>query len=71
MVDSFVPSARRAVWGVAALVREVGELISAGMGLLEIPQLVVGALAVALMAGAAEIGFGWAERLASRRLGLA
>ena len=48
-----------------------GELISAGMGLLEIPQLVAGALAVALMAGAAEIGFGGAERLASRRLGLA
>ncbi|WP_375461773.1 ABC transporter permease [uncultured Enterovirga sp.] len=47
-----------------------GELISAGMGLLDIPQLVIGALAVAMMAGTVEIGFGWAERGASRRLGL-
>jgi osmoprotectant transport system permease protein len=46
-----------------------GELISAGMGLLDTPQLVAGALAVAAMAGAAELGFGWAERMATRRLG--
>ena len=48
-----------------------GELISAGMGLLEIPQLVVGAVAVAVMAGAAEIAFALAERALARRIGTA
>lgn len=47
----------------------LGELISAGMGLLEIPQLLVGSLAVAALAGAAELGFALAERALARRLG--
>jgi osmoprotectant transport system permease protein len=40
----------------------LGELISAGMGLFDIPQLLVGALAVALLAIATELLFGAAER---------
>lgn len=47
-----------------------GELISAGMSLLDVPQLVAGAAAVAAMAGAVELGFGAIERRAARRLGL-
>jgi len=46
-----------------------GELISAGMGLFEFPQLVVGTIAVALLAGAAELGLAAAERAVSRRAG--
>lgn len=46
-----------------------GELISAGMGLLDMPQLVAGALAVALLAGAVELAFIAAERLVLGRLG--
>lgn len=46
-----------------------GELISAGMGLLEFPQLVVGTLAVMGLAAAAEIVFAGAERLVARRVG--
>ena len=46
-----------------------GELISAGMGLMEIPQLVAGTLAVALMAAAAELGGGAAERGLAARYG--
>lgn len=48
----------------------LGELISAGMGLLDMPQLVVGALAVALLAGAAELLFAAVERIVARRVGL-
>jgi osmoprotectant transport system permease protein len=40
----------------------LGELISAGMGLLDIPQLLVGAIAVALLAIMTEIVFGAVER---------
>lgn len=46
-----------------------GELISAGMGLFELPQLIVGTLAVALLAGATELGLAAAERTVSRRTG--
>lgn len=46
----------------------LGELISAGMGLLDIPQLVIGAVAVALLALVTEIGFAAAERLVTARL---
>lgn len=46
-----------------------GELISAGMGLLDIPQLVVGAACVALLAVAAELGLGAGERSLARRFG--
>ena len=46
-----------------------GELISAGMGLFEFPQLIVGTLAVAALAGAAELGFGGIGRALSRRVG--
>ena len=46
-----------------------GELISAGMGLLEIPQLVAGSLAVALLAALTEAGFWLAETLLARRAG--
>ncbi len=48
-----------------------GELISAGMGLLEIPQLVAGSLAVALLAGATELAFAGAERAVRARAGVA
>jgi osmoprotectant transport system permease protein len=47
-----------------------GELISAGMGLFEFPQLIAGTLAVAALAGAAELSFGAAGRALSRRLGV-
>lgn len=47
-----------------------GELISAGMGLFEFPQLIAGTLAVAALAGAAELTFGAGGRALSRRLGL-
>lgn len=46
----------------------LGELISSGMGLLDIPQLVAGALAVALLAAATEGMFAAAEWLVARRL---
>lgn len=46
-----------------------GELISAGMGLFEFPQLIAGTLAVAALAGFAELGFGLAGRALSRRVG--
>lgn len=46
----------------------LGELISAGMGLLDIPQLVIGALAVALLALVTEVGFATIERLVTARL---
>ncbi len=44
----------------------LGELITAGMGTLDIPQLVVGGLAVALLAIATELGFGLCERHMNR-----
>jgi osmoprotectant transport system permease protein len=49
----------------------LGELISSGMGLLDIPQLVAGAAAVALLALATELSFGLVERLVARRYGTA
>jgi osmoprotectant transport system permease protein len=44
----------------------LGELITAGMGTLDFPQLVVGGLAVALLALATEVGFGLCERRLNR-----
>jgi osmoprotectant transport system permease protein len=44
----------------------LGELITAGMGTLDMPQLVVGGLAVALLALATELGFGACERHLNR-----
>jgi osmoprotectant transport system permease protein len=41
----------------------LGELITAGMGTLDIPQLVVGGVAVAMLAIATELAFGLCERL--------
>ncbi len=46
----------------------LGELISSGMGLLDIPQLVIGALAVALLALMTEIAFGATERFVAGHL---
>ena len=46
----------------------LGELISSGMGLLDMPQLVAGALAVALLAALTELGFAGIERLVRRRV---
>lgn len=47
----------------------LGELISAGMGLMDIPQLMIGALCVALLAAATELLFGGVEWLVARRSG--
>jgi osmoprotectant transport system permease protein len=47
----------------------LGELISAGMGLLDIPQLVIGAFAVATLALLTELLFGAAERAAATAVG--
>jgi osmoprotectant transport system permease protein len=44
----------------------LGDLITAGMGTLDMPQLIVGGLAVALLAVATELAFGLCERLLSR-----
>ncbi|HYF54469.1 MAG TPA: ABC transporter permease [Salinarimonas sp.] len=44
----------------------LGELITAGMGTLDIPQLVVGGLAVAALAIVTELAFGLAERRLNR-----
>ena len=44
----------------------LGELITAGMGTLDMPQLIVGGLAVALLAVATELAFGLCERLLNR-----
>jgi osmoprotectant transport system permease protein len=44
----------------------LGELITAGMGMLDIPQLIVGGLAVAALALCTEIGFGLMERRMAR-----
>jgi osmoprotectant transport system permease protein len=44
----------------------LGELITAGMGMLDIPQLIVGGLAVAVLALCTEIGFGLMERRMAR-----
>jgi osmoprotectant transport system permease protein len=49
----------------------LGELISSGMGLLDIPQLVAGAAAVALLALATEVAFALVERVVARRYGTA
>jgi osmoprotectant transport system permease protein len=49
----------------------LGELITAGMGTLDIPQLVLGGLAVAALAVATEILFALAERMVRRTTGLA
>jgi osmoprotectant transport system permease protein len=47
----------------------LGELISAGMGLLDISQLVIGAFAVATLALLTELSFGAAERAAAAAIG--
>jgi osmoprotectant transport system permease protein len=47
----------------------LGELISAGMGLLDIPQLIVGAGAVALLAVLTEVTFGSLEWAIARTIG--
>jgi osmoprotectant transport system permease protein len=44
----------------------LGELITAGMGMLDIPQLIVGGFAVAALAVCTEIGFGLMERRMAR-----
>jgi osmoprotectant transport system permease protein len=49
----------------------LGELITAGMGVLDMPQLVVGGLAVALLAVATELGFAGIEWGARRAYGAA
>ena len=49
----------------------LGELITAGMGVLDMPQLVVGGLAVALLAVATELGFAAIEWRARRSYGAA
>lgn len=49
----------------------LGELITAGMGTLDMPQLIVGGLAVALLAIATELAFALAERTARRAVGSA
>lgn len=46
----------------------LGELISSGMGLLDIPQLLVGAISVAALAILTEILFGAAERILVRTI---
>lgn len=46
----------------------LGDLISSGMGLLDFPQLVIGALLVALLALVTEVGFATAERFVTARL---
>ena len=48
----------------------LGELISSGMGLLDLNMLIVGALAVALLAVATEIVLGIAERVLVRLYGV-
>ena len=47
----------------------LGELISSGMGLMDMPQLIAGALLVALLAGAVELAFALVEWLVARRIG--
>jgi len=49
----------------------LGELITAGMGVLDMPQLMVGGLAVALLAVATELGFAIVEWRARRAFGAA
>jgi osmoprotectant transport system permease protein len=44
----------------------LGELITAGMGMLDMPQLIVGGLGVAALALCTEIGFGLMERRMAR-----
>jgi osmoprotectant transport system permease protein len=44
----------------------LGELITAGMGVLDMPQLIVGGLAVAALAAATELGFALIEWRARR-----
>ena len=45
-----------------------GELITSGMGMLDIPQLLAGGLAVAALAFATELAFGLCERLLHARI---
>jgi osmoprotectant transport system permease protein len=49
----------------------LGELITAGMGVLDMPQLITGALAVATLAAATELGFALIEWRARRAYGAA
>lgn len=47
----------------------LGELISSGLGLLDMAQLLTGALLVALLAALTELGFGAVQRTFARRYG--
>ena len=47
----------------------LGEVISAGMGLMDMPQLVAGAVAVALLAAGTEVVFASMEWSLARRYG--
>lgn len=49
----------------------LGELISSGLGLLDIAQLIAGALLVAILAIATELAFGLLQRRLARRFGTA
>jgi osmoprotectant transport system permease protein len=49
----------------------LGELITAGMGVLDMPQLITGALAVATLAAVTELGFALIEWRARRAFGAA
>jgi osmoprotectant transport system permease protein len=49
----------------------LGELITAGMGVLDMPQLITGALAVATLAATTELGFALIEWRARRAYGAA
>jgi osmoprotectant transport system permease protein len=49
----------------------LGELISSGLGLLDMAQLLTGALLVALLAVVTELGFGAVQRTLARRYGVA
>lgn len=47
----------------------LGELISSGLGLLDMAQLLIGAILVALLAVLTELGFGTIQRLLAHRYG--
>jgi osmoprotectant transport system permease protein len=49
----------------------LGELISSGLALLDMAQLLTGAILVAALAVVTEVGLGLVERLAARRAGIA
>lgn len=49
----------------------LGELISSGLGLMDMAQLLLGAILVALLAALTELAFGILQRLLARRYGFA